>query len=90
MIIMGILVLDVYGMLGHKLFQKLSRQFDTFGTCRSIRKELSDTVSSNRLLLNVIAKKFYRQSPLTIGTSKVFNIWSGTRINILRNKNKWV
>ena len=34
---MKILVLGAYGMLGHKLFTRLGRDFDVYGTCRELK-----------------------------------------------------
>jgi dTDP-4-dehydrorhamnose reductase len=34
---MKILVLGAYGMLGHKLFTRLGREFDVYGTCRELK-----------------------------------------------------
>ena len=57
---MKLLILGAYGMLGHKLFQKLSQHHDTYATCRSIR---TDDISSrilpcDRLLPTVQAENF--------------------------------
>jgi dTDP-4-dehydrorhamnose reductase len=34
---MKILVLGAYGMLGHKLFTRLGKEFDVYGTCRELK-----------------------------------------------------
>jgi len=36
---MKILVLGAYGMLGHKLFTRLGREFDVYGTCRELKAD---------------------------------------------------
>ena len=35
---MRVLILGAYGMLGHKLFLELGKRFETYATCREIRK----------------------------------------------------
>jgi dTDP-4-dehydrorhamnose reductase len=57
---MKVLILGAYGMLGHKLFQILSRRFETHATCRSIRKDggLSRILPPDRLLSDVQAENF--------------------------------
>jgi len=34
---MKVLILGAYGMLGHKLFQRLGSEFDVYGTCRDMQ-----------------------------------------------------
>ncbi|KCZ72167.1 dTDP-4-dehydrorhamnose reductase [Candidatus Methanoperedens nitroreducens] len=57
---MNLLILGAYGMLGHKLFQKLSQHFDTYATCRNIRKEewISQILPTDRLIPSVQAEDF--------------------------------
>lgn len=51
-----ILILGAYGMLGHKLFQNLSPQFDTYATCRNLKFE--NLFSRDCLLPNASAEDF--------------------------------
>lgn len=55
---MKILILGAYGMLGHKLFQKLSLQFDTYATCRQIRlsESMTKIFPRERLLPDVLVE----------------------------------
>jgi len=55
-----ILILGAYGMLGHKLFQSLGRQYEAYATCRSVRPDLNEThnLDSDRLFPNVTAENF--------------------------------
>lgn len=52
---MKVLVLGAYGMLGHKLYQKLGQRFEAYGTCRHVRREWSGFVSTERLASDVDA-----------------------------------
>jgi dTDP-4-dehydrorhamnose reductase len=55
-----LLILGAYGMLGHKMFNLLSPKFDTYATCRSVRKEKSlySILPPDRLLPNIQAENF--------------------------------
>ncbi|HEX9907281.1 MAG TPA: SDR family oxidoreductase [Thermoplasmata archaeon] len=56
---MKVLVLGAYGMLGHKLLQELSNDFDTLGTCRKVRLDVwSRLVPSDKLVEDVDAEDF--------------------------------
>ncbi len=57
---MRLLILGAYGMLGHKMFHLLNPKFDTYATCRSIRKEklLNSILPPDRLLPNIQAENF--------------------------------
>lgn len=53
---MKILILGAYGMLGHKLFSILSKNFDVRGTCREKKQEFDTYVSPDQLIPGVIAE----------------------------------
>ncbi|MCX6782236.1 MAG: SDR family oxidoreductase [Candidatus Magasanikbacteria bacterium] len=52
---MKILVLGSYGMLGHKIFQVLSRNFDVYGTCREPSHQFIDLIPAEKIFTNVDA-----------------------------------
>ncbi len=52
---MRVLILGVYGMLGHKLFISLGKRFDVLGTCRNIRHEWCEFLPAERLVSGVDA-----------------------------------
>lgn len=56
-----ILILGAYGMLGHKLFQSLGKEYEIYATCRNIRFDLNEVrnFDSTRLIPNVTAENFH-------------------------------
>lgn len=53
---MKILILGAYGMLGHKLFQCLSKNHNVWGTCQSIENKFEPVIPANRLHAGVIVQ----------------------------------
>ena len=56
---MKILLMGAYGMLGHKLMQRMKRDYDIYGTCREIRHGApwSSVIDDDRLIAGVRAEK---------------------------------
>ena len=52
---MRVLILGAYGMLGHKMFQHLSKQFDVWGTCRKKEEKFLEFIPFSHLIENVDA-----------------------------------
>ncbi len=55
-----ILILGAYGMLGHKLFQSLGKEYEAYATCRNIRSDLYQHhgLDPARLIPNVTVENY--------------------------------
>ncbi|MBM3273920.1 MAG: SDR family oxidoreductase [Candidatus Sericytochromatia bacterium] len=53
-----ILILGAYGMMGHKLIEMLGDRFETWATCRTVRRDrlAASLVSPSRLIPGVVAE----------------------------------
>ena len=55
---MKLLILGAYGMLGHKIFQVISKEYNVYATCRTFRKEWNHILPEDRLFPGVQAEIF--------------------------------
>ncbi len=55
---MKVLVLGVYGMLGHKMYQILSNDFDVYASCRWYKAEWESILPKHRLIPGVQVEVF--------------------------------
>ncbi|MBA3044799.1 MAG: SDR family oxidoreductase [Euryarchaeota archaeon] len=53
---MKVLILGIYGMLGHKLVQVLAREHEILGTCREVRE--INMISKDRIMKDVMVNDF--------------------------------
>ena len=61
---MKVLILGVSGLIGHKLFQVLSKKFETYGTIRRSKEDYPSSLflKSKNIIENIDASDFDRLS----------------------------